>query len=209
MKRFFALFFLVSLIVAGSSFKLSRVAPAEQFKNDGYLTASIDGKVFMVRSENKYTAALMNKSADNSQLVPNGSKITRVATMVNFYGSDFKDDDDNTFTESLGFEYTFGDGSTGDVTDQKIILNYNNQKFTSIAGETKLKVNKIQWSGDKRYFVISADFDTKMKSWGSPAQAQQTLRVKGKMEDIIVSVPSWIMLKNNTQAAAEDDDSQK
>ena len=208
MKRFFALFLLVALIAAGSSFKLNRVAPAEQFKNDGYLTASVDGKSFMVRTENKYTAALMNKSADNSALVSNG-KITRVATMVNFYGSDFKDDDDNTFTESLGFEYTFGDGSTGDVTDQKIILNYNNQRFTSIAGETKIKVNKIQWSGDKRYFVMSADFDTKMKSWGSPAQASQTLRVKGKMEDIIISVPSWIMLKNNTQADAGDDDSQK
>ena len=209
MKRFFALFLLISLIAAGSSFKLNRVAPAEQFKNDGYLTASIDGKSFMVRAENKYTAALMNKSADNSQLVPNGSKITRVATVVNFYGSDFKDDDDNTFTESLGFEYTFGDGTVGNAADQKIILNYNNQRFTSILGETKLKVNKIQWSNDKRYFVMSADFDTKMKSWGSPAQGQQTLRVKGKMEDIIISVPSWIMLKNNAQADAGDDDSQK
>ena len=209
MKRILTLtIMLISIFVAGSSFKLSRHARTEQFKNDGYITAVIDGKSFEVREENKYTAELMNKSTDNSTLVPTG-KITRVATMINFYGSDFKDDDDNTFTESMGFEYTFNEGSLGDAADQKLILNYNNQKFTSIASETKIKVNKIKWSADKRYFTISADFDAKMKSWGSPAQAQQTLRVKGRMEDIVISVPSWIVIKNNIATAASEDDSER
>ncbi len=88
-----------------------------------------------------------------------------------------------------------------------MILSYNNQKFISIPSETKITVNKIEWSSDKRSFTLSADFDTKMKSWGSPAQASQTLRVKGKMEDIVISVPSWIMLKNAVpQASADGDD---
>ena len=68
-------------------------------------------------------------------------------------------------------------------------------------------MNKVEWSSDKRSFILSADFDTKMKSWGSPAQASQTLRVKGKMEDIVISVPSWIMIKNSVpQASADGDD---
>jgi hypothetical protein len=125
--------------------------------------------------------------------------------MINFYGNDFRDDDDNTFTESLGFEYTFNEGSVGDVADQRIILNYNNQKFTSIPSETKIKVSKIQWSADRRYFIMSADFDTKMKSWGAPGQAHQTISVKGKMADIMVSVPSWIILKNSTPTASDED----
>ena len=202
MKRFFTLFILFSIVFAGSSFKLKR-SSTQQFKNDGFLMAVIDGKTFESRDENKYTAELMNKSADNGQLVPTGSKITRVATAINFYGSDFRDDDNNTFTESLGFEYTFNEGSTGDAADQKMILSYNNQRFVSIPAETKIRINKLQWSSDRRYFTISADFDTKMKSWGSPAMAQQTLRVKGKMEDITVSVPSGIMLKNNIQTASD------
>jgi hypothetical protein len=207
MKRFFALFLLLSVVAAGSSFKFKAQPRIEQFKNDGYMVASIDGKTFEARDENKYTAELMNKSADTRSLVPTGGKITRVATMINFYGTDFKDDDNNTFTESLGFEYTFNEGSLGEAADQKIILNYNNQKFTSIPGETKIKINKIQWSTDKRFFTMSADFDTKMKSWGSPAMAQQTLRVKGKMEDITISVPSWIIIKNNAQTASDEDPS--
>ena len=203
MKRFFTLFILLSIVFAGSSFKLKR-SSTQQFKNDGYLMAVIDGKTFEARDENKYTAELMNKSADNGQLVPTGSKITRVATAINFYGSDFRDDDNNTFTESLGFEYTFTEGTTGDAADQKMILSYNNQRFVSIPAETKIRINKIQWSTDRRYFTMSADFDTKMKSWGSPAMAQQTLHVKGKMEDIVISVPSWIMVKNSVPTAEED-----
>ncbi len=202
MKRLFTLIFLLSIMVAGSSFKLKR-AHVEQFKNDGYLMAVIDGKAFEAREENKYTAELMNKSADSKTLLASasGSRLTRVATMVNFYGSDFKDDDNNTFTESLGFEYTFNEGSLGEAADQKMILSYNNQKFISIPAETKISINKVEWSSDKRSFTLSANFDTKMKSWGSPAQASQTLRVKGRMEDIVISVPSWIMLKNSVPTA--------
>lgn len=206
MKRLFTLICLLSIVFAGSSFKTKR--HTEQFKNDGFLMAVIEGKTFEARDENKYTAELMNKSAESNTLLPqaNGGKLTRIATMINFYGSDFKDDDDNTFTESLGFEYTFNEGSLGEAADQKMILSYNNQKFTSIPAETKIKVNKITWSADHRSFTMSADFDTKMKSWGSPAQASQTLHVKGKMEDIVITVPSWIMLKSSVPASTADAD---
>jgi len=206
MKRIFTLFFLISLFVAGSSFKLN-LTRTEQFKNDGYFMAAIDGKVFEARDENKYTASLMNKSLDKNTLVQpsSGMKLTRVATAINFYGADIKDDDNNTFTESVGLEYTFNEGSTGDVADQKVILSYNNQRFTSIPGETQIRVSKLQWSKDRRFFTISGDFDAKMLTWGAPGQAKQTLRVKGKMEDIVVSVPAWIMLKNQPVQTAEED----
>ena len=206
MKRISTLLLLVSLIVAGSSFKLKRTR-SEQFKNDGYFTAVIDGKVFDARDDNKYTASLLNKSADRNTLIQpaTGGKLTRVATAINFYGSDLRDDDNNTFTESVGLEYTFAEGTTGDVADQKVILSYNNQRFTSIPAETKIRISKIQWSPDRRNFTISGDFDAKMLTWGAPGQAKQTLRVKGKMEDIVVSVPAWIMLKNQPVQTAEDD----
>jgi hypothetical protein len=210
MKRLISLLALVSIIVAGSSFKLKR-AHTEQFKNDGFFMAVIDGKSFEARDENKYTAELRNKSTDRNTIIQPaaGTKLTRVATFINFYGSDLRDDDNNTFTESLGIEYTFNEGSTGDVADQKVILNYNNQRFTSIPGETKIKVSKIQWSSDRRFFTVSGDFDAKMLTWGAPGQAKQTLHVKGKMEDIVVSVPAWIMLKNPSPAQTAEDDTEK
>ncbi len=206
MKRLSALILLVSIFVAGSSFSLKH-AHTEQFKNDGYFMASIDGKTFSAREDNKYTAELMNKSLERGTLIQPaaGTKLTRVATTINFYGADMRDDDDNTFTESVGLEYTFNEGSTGEAVDQKVILNYNNQRFTSIPAETKIHVSKIQWSSDKRTFTMSGDFDAKMLTWGAPGQPKQTLRVKGKMEDVVVSVPSWIMLKSQSVQTADDD----
>ena len=199
MKRFFTTIFLLSLILVGSSFKKHR-GHVEHYKNEGYLMAIIDGRVFETREENKYTAELKNKSND---LYSNGNAtaLTKVTTAVNFFGTDFKDDDNNVFTESLGIEYAFNEGSMGEPTGQKITLDYNNSKFYNIPGETVLKVTKLDWSADHRYFIMSADFECKMRKWGVPASAQPIVKVKGRVENINVSVPSWIVLKSPTQVA--------
>src|ERR1019366_8539864 len=103
MKRLFTTFFVVSLVLVGSSFKKHR-GHVEHYKNEGYMMAVIDGRVFETREENKYTAELKNKS--NNDLFANGNAtaLTKVTTSVNFFGTDFKDDDNNVFTESLGIE---------------------------------------------------------------------------------------------------------
>ena len=205
MKRLFTTTLLVALILVGSSFKKHR-GHVEHYKNEGYMMAVIDGKVFEPREENKYTAELKNKSGDifasNNQ---GASSLTRVTTSVNFFGNDFKDDDNNVFTESLGFEYNFNEGAMGIATGEKLVLNYNNQKFSSIPGETSFKITKLEWSSDRRYFVMSADFDCKMRGWGIPASNQPLVKVKGKVENITVTVPSWIVLKSPGGASAQSE----
>jgi hypothetical protein len=201
MKRLVTLVILFSIILTGSSFKIKRRGHTEQFKNDGYLQAIIDGKVFEQRDDNKYTAELVNKSSDLPFNNSPNARITRVANCVTFYGSDFKDADGNTFTESVGFDYAFAEGALGDAAEGRITLNYDNQKFYNIEGETKFKITKIQWSSDRRYFVMNADFECKMRRWGKPALSQPVLKLKGQMENITVTVPSWVVLKNPTSVA--------
>jgi len=201
MKRFATLLILSVIILGGSSFKTKRRAHAEQFKNDGYVQVIVDGRILDLRDDNKYTADLVNKSSDLPFNNTPGAKITRVANSLNFYGADFRDEDGNTFTEGINFEYTFAEGALGDAADGRITLNYNNQRFNNIAGETKFRITKIQWSSDRRYFVMDAEFECKMRRWGKPLAAQPMLKIKGQLENITVTVPSWVVLKNPTSVA--------
>lgn len=200
MKRITTLLTLVAIIISAESFKAKHPhTSVNQFKNDGFLVALVDGKPFAIREENKYTAQLANKTYD---IYARDPKLTRVANTISFYGNDFKDEDENLFNESIGFEYTFNEGALGEANGMKIVMDYNNQKFYNVSTETKIKITKIEWSADRRNFVMNADFDCKMRKWGVPVEKQPVLKLKGKMENITVSVPSWVVIKNPNQVAS-------
>ena len=195
MKRLFTILILATAFMGAESFKIKQhPAHVEQFKNDGYIMAVIDGKVFDVRQENVYTAELKNKSINNPLFNSSTAKISRIANVVNVYGGDFQDANGNIFNESIGFEYTFNNGSLGEGADKSITLNYDNQKFFSVPADSKIKITRINWSPDQRSFAMDADFDCKMRRWGVPAASQPVVHMKGKIENITVTVPSWIVL---------------
>lgn len=206
MKRLCTVLILVTTLVGAESFKLKHhPANTQQFKNDGYVMAVIDGKVFEVREENKYTAELKNKSTGNP-LFPGtttDARLSRVANVINVYGGDFQDMDGSMFNESIGFEYTFNNGALGEGADKSITLNYDNQKFYSIPADSKIKITRLDWSSDHRSFAMDADFDCKLRRWGVPASAQPLVHMKGKIENITVSVPNYIVL-GNAAPVAED-----
>lgn len=204
MKRILTICSLFLLLIVISSFKEKRSnGNVPRFKNDGVFIAVVDGQMFSTRDENKYTAELANKSSDvflgTSSTVP---KTTRVANTLSFFGNQFFDESGNAAEERINFEYAFNEGALGEVTDQKIVLHFNNDKYYNIASETKFKVTKLMWSGDRRYCVVNAEFDCKMRRWGLPSEAQPVVRMKGKMENINVTIPSWVVLKNPAQTAS-------
>lgn len=202
MKHILTLSTLCVILLTASSFKTNNGNSAPRYKSDGTFIAVVDGQIFNTRDENKYTAELANKSSDaflgTSPTVP---KTTRVANVMSFFGSQFFDESGNTAEERINIEYTFNEGALGEVGDQKIMLHFNNDKYYNIASETKFKVTKLMWSGDRRYCVINAEFDCKMRRWGLPSEAQPVVRLKGKMENINVTIPSWVVLKNPAQTA--------
>ncbi|HWB63410.1 MAG TPA: hypothetical protein VG603_07870 [Chitinophagales bacterium] len=201
MKRLFTITLLLTIIVAGQSVKKHRPHPA-QVKNDGFMIAVVDGKNLSLNDETRYTAELKSMATDNFAFNSNaGSKLTRVAADIQFLGADMKDEDGNTFSESLDFQYTFNEGSLGNAGDGHISLNYNGEKFYSLVPDTKFNITKIEWSKDRRAFTLSADFDCKVRRWGMPTSSQPVMKLKGQMQDIAVTVPSWIVLKNPGQVA--------
>lgn len=203
MKRLFTTLALVSMVIIGGSFK-HRQTHLVQFKNDGYFIAVVDAKMFDMRDDNKYSADLSNKSSDvflGSAPATGAPKSTKVMNNISFYGNQFFDESGNTVEERINFEYAFNEGALGEAAERKIMLHFNNEKYFNLPEGTSFKITKMQWSADRRYCVLSADFDCKMRRWGMPAEAQPIVHLKGKMENINVTVPSWIVTKNPNQSA--------
>lgn len=196
MKKAFNRLLVVICILLSSAFK----PPQEDayFKNDGALVAVIDGRNFEIRDKDRYHAELIYKTAS----INKGNNIIRhVAVSLNFFGNTIKDEKGNDFKENVEFEYAFNEGALGESKNMKVELHYDRKGYYLLPDESKLNVTKVQWSADRRSFVMNADFDCLMRKWGYPAYNQPTMRLKGKMENIEVTVPAWINIKNPNQEA--------
>jgi len=195
MKKIFTS--LVLMVVVCSSFL--RLEDGEtHYKNNGYFFAIIDGKMFELRDEDKYRAELVNRTGALNQTK---GTLSRVDNTLTFFGPDFIDSTGKTYTESIEFSYNFEDGAIGEPKDLKIEVSYDKNNYYQLDKQTKFRVSKIDWNEDRRSFLLSADFDCKMRQWGFPAESQPVVRVKGRMVNIHVTVPPWIQIKNPKQTA--------
>lgn len=197
MKRTTTLVALASALLVFGSFR-----PDDDnghYKNNGYFFAILNGSMFEMRDDDKYRAELVNKTAslNNSK----SEQISRVATSLIFYGNNFTDEQGKIFTENVDFEFSFNDGALGEPQDLKIEINYDKSAYYHIPNQSKFRITQIQWSEDRTYFLLNADYDCKMRRWGFPAESQPIVRVKGRMVNINVTVPAWVKIKDPTQFA--------
>ena len=172
---------LVAFFLFAASFKSGQQGDTPRYKNQGYFSASIDGKRFDSRSNNKYTAEVVNKS--------NYSKNDQSADLT-FFGGTYFDQSGNAFEESLQLKYAYSEASVGSVNGPQMVFQFNNQKFLSIPGKTKIHITKMQLSADRASMIVSADFEGKMMEWAAPGQSKPIVNVKGKMENINVTIPN-------------------
>jgi hypothetical protein len=152
-----------------------------RIKHGGYFTASIDGRPFDTRHYEHYTAEISNQSeySRNEQ-----------SADLTFSGAKHYDNSGNAFEESLQFKYILSESNPTEISGQKIVFLFNNQKFISIPGQTKLRITKMSYSDDRTSMIVSGDFEAKMTQWAAPGQAQLIVKVKGKMEGINISIPA-------------------
>ena len=160
MRKFTFSIFLLGVILFFGSFKPE--GDQEHYKNSGYFFAILDGKMFEMRDDDKYRAELINKSASLNNKT---AELNRVATSLIFYGNQFMDDKGKPMDENIDIEYSFANASTGEASDLKIELNYDKHAYYHIPEKTRFHVSKIEWSNDLRNYLVSADFDCKMRRW--------------------------------------------
>ena len=166
-----------AIFLFAASLKSGQSTDANRFKSEGYFTASIDGRPFDTRTYDRYTAEVTKD--DNAK-----------STDLTFFAGNHYDQNGNLFEESLQFKYALNEASVGDASNQKIVFQYNQQKFISIPGQTKIKITQVRRSTDGSSLYVSATFDGKMTQWVAPGQAAPIIHVKGKMENINVSLPA-------------------
>ena len=174
---FVAIFFFAASLKSGQS------TDANRFKSEGFFTASIDGRPFDTRTYDRYTAEVAK---------PEDAK-SSASTDLTFFAGNHYDNNGNLFEESLQFKYALATAGLGDAPSQKIVFQYNQQKFISIPGKTKIKITAIHYSTDHTSMYVSATFDGKMTQWAAPGQASPIIHVKGRMENINVSLPAGTM----------------
>jgi len=170
-----------SIFLFAASLKSGPSTDTNRFKSEGFFTASIDGKAFDTRSYDRYTAEVS---------LPAGNGSAEKSTDLTFFAGNHYDQNGNLFEESLQFKYALSAASLGDASSQKIVFQYNQQKFISIPGETKIKITAVRYSTDHSSMYVSATFDGKMTQWAAPGQPAPIIHVKGRMENINVSLPA-------------------
>jgi hypothetical protein len=199
-KKALSILLLVAIVLTAGSFKSKRKYNQAGYKKDGYFIAVVDGKMFVTRDENRYSAELVNKTTDAFwESMEVKSKLKGVTNSMTFFGNQFFDASANLAEERINFSYTFNDGATGAAANPLILMHYNNDKYYNLPESTTFKITKLMWNQDRRYCVVNAEFDCKMRRWGVPAANQPVVHLKGTMENINITNPSGIYKSPNLE----------
>ena len=199
MRKFTFSLSLLAVILLFGSFKIIPDDESGHYKNNGYFFSILNGNMFEMRDSDKYRAELVNKTGNLNST--NSHSLNRSANSIVFYGNEFKDEKGKMFNETIEFEYTFDEGALGEPKDLKIEIHYDLHDYYQIPELSKFVIKNMTWSDDRREFIMSADFDCRMRRWGFPAESQPIVRLKGRMVNINVTVPPWIKLKDPNQVA--------
>lgn len=158
--------------------------------NKGTFTATIDGKPFKLRDDQLYRGLLVTKSPSMDGRTPARTVIT-----TNFNGFSYTIDG-KEFTESIAVEIGYQPDKTGEYTSFSYALQYQSTNYFMVPDGSKMNVSRFEWEADKKHFLITADFECKMRSWGYPGDGKRDATLKGKMTNIRITVPSWLAQKN-------------
>lgn len=203
MKKFFTPVLLLVAVLALTAF-VPGDGYRDEFKSEGGIDASINGKQFMLRENAFYRATLVTKP--NPFAASTDASRNRVVTSLIFYGLDSVDANGRFFQENIAIEYTFStqaNGEMSDASDVSFDLHYNLADYYMLPEGNFFKVSKVEWNAEKNAFLLSGKFDCNMHRRGYSNDLQPVVRMKGYINDIKVDVPPWIAARYNKTQAAE------
>ena len=156
------------------SFKSTRSTEAAMPNIADNYFIKIDGYPFDARMQNNYNVHLSSDAKTAN---------------LSFIGNDVRDKKGNHNAQRIDVQYAFN-GSTGEVVADKVVFEFNKQKFYNIAGNTKVNVTKMEWSADKKSFVMSAEFTCRVKKSSVTDDILPELNIVGKIDNVTVEVPA-------------------
>jgi len=110
MKKLFTCFVVIAIFICCNSFATEGYR--DLYKDEGTISATINGKTFQLRETGYYRAMLVTKVNASAA---SGRQLSRTAASLIFYGVDTAEAG-RAFSESITIEYTFSP-SPGEAAD--------------------------------------------------------------------------------------------
>lgn len=159
--------------------------------SSSFIYATIDGKAFQFRDDQLYRGVVTNKNGSLDGRAPSRTVIT-----TTFNGLSYNAAEGRLFNEAVQFELGYEPEVTGDLKYYGVAVQYLSANYFMLKDYSKLRVTAFEWESDKKHFLISAEYDCKMRSWGYPTDGKEDVNLKGKFTNIRITVPSWLNAKN-------------
>ncbi len=183
MKNVLAVFLLL-ICLSLSSFQ-------QEGKDKAAFHAIVDGKTFQLKEDQLFRGIVANKAGSMDGRVP-----AKTVVSATFNGPSYNASEGRLFNENIQVEINYEADKTGEPAGFTVAMQYESANYYSVKEQSKLTVTRFEWESDKKHFLLSADFNCKLRSWSAPADGKKDMQLKGSMSNIRVTVPSWITAKN-------------
>lgn len=190
MKQFFCLTFLAGCLIM--CFAFSPETYTDTYKEKGSVYATVNSRNFEFRQKDFYRALLLKKS---NPLAFSAEAKNRTVASITFFGNDTTSIDNSPFSENFNMEYNFNPTSIGEIPNSSFELHYELNDYYILPDESHWIVTKMNWSPDKSYFLLTGEFECKLRKQGFPVDEQPVVTLKGNLHEINVSVPPWLISK--------------
>ncbi len=183
MRTFTFPLLVITVLVGFSSFSSMQ----DDGKDKGTFSATVDGKSFQLKPEDLMRGILVNKAGSMD-----GRTAAHTVINVTFNGPSYERKDGKAFNETVQFELNYEDQKLGEPSLYSVALQYASTDYSMIKEQSKVHITQLNWEPDHKHFRLAADFDCKMRSWGYPNDGKKDVSLKGRMNNIRITVPSWI-----------------
>ena len=165
-------------------------APVMWLEENAAFNATVNGISFELSNEQLYRGLLVNRAASMDGKIP-----TRTLISTSFTG--VSSGDGRLVADNIQFEIGYKPDKTGTPENCVVSMQYQNTNYHMVKELSKLNITSFVWEDDRKHFIVSADFDCKMRSFGYPSDGIKDVALKGKMVNIRITVPSWLAAKAN------------
>jgi hypothetical protein len=187
MKRYTSLF-LLFVFVLTTAFTSGPVLWLEE---NASFNATVNGSYFELSNEQLYRGLLVSRAASMDGKIP-----SRTVISTSFFGP-ANGADGRLIADNIQFEIGYNPDKTRAPDNYVVTMQYKNANYYMVKESSKLNVSSFEWESDRKHFVMSADFECKMRSFGHPSDGRRDVALRGKMANIRVTVPSWLAAKAN------------
>ncbi len=151
----------------------------------------INNKPFELQQDQLLRGIVMNKTGSIDGRVP-----ARTVISATFNGPSYDISEGRLFNENIQMELNYEPEHIGSLKYYSMAVRYMSGSYYLLGDESKLKITRFDWESDRKHFLLSADYNCKLRSWGAPTDGKRDIYLSGSFTNLRITVPSWVTIKN-------------